>query len=164
MELLKEKICPECKCELEPYIDDEMSCSCHIVAPCAKCCDERLVCPECGDIFYPYDFEPTPLERVVEKLIKTNSIPIPLSDFEIKEKIKSGEFKEYVLQHSNPSSFKIYSIYFSENEFKKKPSEIDKWIGIYVGRPNGFSKYDMVEIDVNIMDGIVKVRVSYCID
>ena len=161
---LTEMICPECNVELEPYIDDEMSCSCHISAPCAKCCDDRMICPECGDIFAPDDFEPTPLEKAAMEIVKNNPIPRALLDYEIREKIQNGEFEDYTLRLNNESSFVIYDVYFSEKTFKKKPTNLEEWIGGYVGRPNGFTKYDMVKIDSNERDGIVKVHVSYCID
>lgn len=51
-EIIQEGKC-ECGGELESYIDDEASCSCHINPPCSKCTDERMVCVECGEIDYP---------------------------------------------------------------------------------------------------------------
>jgi len=50
--------CNECNIELEQYIDDDVSCSCHISPPCSKCTDDRMVCPECGEI-YKNDYIPS---------------------------------------------------------------------------------------------------------
>lgn len=35
------------------YIDDDVSCSCHLNAPCSKCTDDRMICEICGEINTP---------------------------------------------------------------------------------------------------------------
>jgi hypothetical protein len=43
--------CPQegCSGVLDWYDDPDISCSCHICAPCSKCTDSRLCCTECGE-------------------------------------------------------------------------------------------------------------------
>ncbi len=44
--------CPDCKVELIPHEDDEMQCCCHCGnPPCSKCCEDRMECPECGEVY-----------------------------------------------------------------------------------------------------------------
>lgn len=51
-----EEKCKECSGQLEQYVDDEQSCSCHINPPCSKCTDTRSICVDCGEIFDNYKY------------------------------------------------------------------------------------------------------------
>jgi len=163
--LLKEPICPECGIELQPYVDDEMSCSCHICAPCSKCSDERMMCPECGDIFYPDDFEPSPLEKLASKIAETLPKKKHLTIDEICEKVKSEKDGVYVVMKSDVSGWVEYTLYMRKELFDKHPKYEIGWLGKYVNRPNGFSKYDMVKIKRQYeRNGVVVTVLSYCVD
>lgn len=62
----------DCGGNLSPYIDDDVSCSCHINPPCAKCTEERLVCDICEDVIYPEYVKPIKSKPYVQ--------PAPRSD------------------------------------------------------------------------------------
>ena len=48
----QQMVCKDCKVELVPHEDDEMQCCCHCGnPPCSKCCDSRMECPECGEVY-----------------------------------------------------------------------------------------------------------------
>lgn len=38
----------DCKGIIEQIEDDNLSCSCHISAPCSKCCNTKQYCEKCG--------------------------------------------------------------------------------------------------------------------
>ena len=105
--------CNHCNKELVPYIDTDMSCSCHINPPCAKCTDTRMECPECGEIFEEELTHNTNIKPYIQPLLKT-----PIESNISYETQRSGG---WVLVHGTAK------LGLTRNEIKNKLGQFDKY-------------------------------------